>query len=123
MRRVDVEKKIIEKMRPVRSDYVFLIYDEIKSSKTATGILVPPSVSHDNDNLRLATVVAVGTKIRTLKVGDRVILHKAYGNTLPHEDDHACRLAYVSEDQVEAIVTGDVEREDFNLAIHSLSLD
>lgn len=63
-------------INPLR-DYVVCIREEKKELKTKSGLLIAPTVSDEDTTLK---VVAVGTDVKEVKVGDRIIA-RSYSQT------------------------------------------
>ena len=102
---------------------MLLLYDEEPAySQRPSGLVLPGTVAASKKYERTATIIAVGSEVTLVKSGDRVLINKAYGLEVPHEDMGVCRLVRVSEDQIEAVLTGDAEREDYAFEIDGLSL-
>ena len=101
----EVQKKLVsKKIRPVRSDGLFILEDSQDETVSSGGIIVPVK---SNSVLRRATVVSVGKGISELKQGDRVLFDRAYGNVVSHEDDSVFRLLYVTLNQLECEIIDD----------------
>jgi len=122
-RRKDIEEQTIKTFKAPREDVLLVLYDELPIQvMLGSGILLPGDLGAKTKVERVGTVVSVGVKIRTLKVGDRVLMDKRYGITLPHEHMEACRLIMVSEDQVEAVLTGDDADKDYDISLEGLKI-
>jgi co-chaperonin GroES (HSP10) len=113
-RHKEIERKIVSsKIRPVRKDGVFVLWDEIPKEVVAdSGVVIPGDAAMMRED-RIGTVVAVGVEAGGVQVGNRVLMHKGYNFEIPHDDSATCRLVYVSEDQIDAVMTGDAERDDY----------
>lgn len=100
----DVLKKVRKMgLRPARRDGVLVLLDEIVESKTKTGILLLADGSN-NERFRTGTVIGVGNEVKELHALDRVLLSKYLGLQIMHDDSYRCRLVFVSEDQIDAIM-------------------
>ena len=118
-RRTDVEKKVFSmKIRPLRKDWLLVLLDEMPREliRSSGMVLSGDVVKQRND--RSATVISVGSfveeHVQELCPGARVMLSKVYGNQIPHEDSDACSLKIVSHDQIDAILTGEAEADDYD---------
>lgn len=120
-RRIDIEKKLISKYKAPRGNVLFVLHDEVEElAETTGGILIPHAVENKHMH-RVGTVIAAGSGIGSLSVGDRVLMDKRYGINVTHEDQVQCRMVMVSEDQVEAKLEGVAERDDYDHVKHGLS--
>ncbi len=119
---VDIEKKLVGQVRTAQRDRVLVLIDEIpKETATNSGIILPGNQEAIAANERVGTVISAGKDVVCVKTGDRVLMHKAYGHKLPHEDMLKSDLVMVSMDQIEGVLTGDAERDDYALERDGLS--
>jgi len=116
-RRKDVEDKLIGKVKSPKSDIVLFLYDEEPAYvKRKSGLFVPGTMSVLQSRWdRVGTIIAVGSRVQGLEPGDRVLVRKGYGLEVPHEHMAECKLVRISQDQIEAMVTGNAEKDDFDL--------
>jgi co-chaperonin GroES (HSP10) len=104
MRRNDIESKIFSlKLRPARRDGVILLRDEIAESVSPGGIIIP-DVGQDRAKHRHATVISIGTDVREISSGDRVLVSAFCGIEIKHDDSHLCKMVLVSQDQIDAVI-------------------
>ena len=96
-----------KRLRPVRRDGVFILLDEIKTETISPGGVILVSKTMEGDGIRKGTIISVGDKVVGLKILDRVLLSKYYGNEIPYEYSSSCRLIFVSADQIDATVEDD----------------
>ena len=112
----DVEDKLIGKIRPSKPDLVLFLYDEESAyTQRASGIWIPGGQEAKHRWDRVGTVIGVGSKIQGLKPGDRCLIRKGYGLEVPHENMGSSKLVRISQDQLEAVLTGKAEQEDYDL--------
>lgn len=121
-RRKDVEDKLIGHIRAPRKNVLLALFDEIaREATTPAGVIVPQNTAADRME-RVGTVIATGGEIAEVEPGDRLLLDKRLGYPVPHADDDCCKLVMISEDQILGILTGEPEREDYDLVKHGLRL-
>lgn len=72
------------------ADYV-VVQAEVASSKTASGLYLPGNAQ---EKPKTAKVVAVGSDVREIKVGDRVIYQNEYEATTVKVDKEEYILVY-----------------------------
>jgi co-chaperonin GroES (HSP10) len=106
-RREDIEAKFFErKIRPVRKDGVMILCDEENVEETLdSGIIVPVKPSHDR--LMTATVLGVGKHVQELVPGSRIMVNRAYGHPIPHDDARYCKFTMITQDQIELLIEDD----------------
>ncbi len=61
------------KVKPL-AEYVVVVAEEAPT-KTSSGLYLPPSAS---EKPRVAKIVAIGTQVKDVKVGDRVLYKNEY---------------------------------------------
>jgi hypothetical protein len=107
VQRDDVRKQISEELgeiRPVLKNGVLLLLDEVNGEQCRdSGIILLDGVTRDLP-YRYATVLAIGGSVRSVATDDRVILGKFFGKEIPYRHSSVCKLAVVSEDQIDAIL-------------------
>lgn len=121
-RRKDVEDKLIGRYKAPRKNVLLALHDEVLRESRSDGGIILPQAAILQRNERVGTIIAVGGDIEDVAPGDRVLLDKRLGLTVPHEDDERCRLVLISEDQVLGVATGDVEREDYDIVKDGINL-
>lgn len=115
-RRKDVEAKLIGRLQPPKPDILLFLYDEEPAyTQRPSGVWIPGGQSVRFRWDRVGTVIAIGSKIKGLKAGDRCLIRKGYGLEVPHEDMGVCKLVRISQDQLEAKLTGKAEKDDYDL--------
>lgn len=122
-RRTDVEARLFTTHKAPRSDVLLVLYDEIPTDvQRPSGLILPGSVVATSRLERVGTVISVGSKVKGLEQGERVLMNRRYGIEIPHEAMATCKLVMVSADQVLALLIGDAEREDYSFEEHGLNL-
>ena len=84
---------------PLR-DYVVAIKEKKTELKTKSGLLIAPTVSDEDTTLK---VVAVGTSVQQIEVGDRIIV-KSYSETAAKLEFGGDQYQIIKEDDVLATV-------------------
>lgn len=93
-----------ENYRPYSKSGVFIVWDEVVGhAQTAIGVIMPYQPTEELQ-YRYATVISVSSGVKSVKFGDRVVIGKFYGKDIPYEYSRVCRIKYVSEDQIDALI-------------------
>ena len=116
-RRKDVEGKLIGQIGSPRPDIVLFLFDEEPAYiARKSGLLIPGTMSTLKGRWdRVGTVIAFGSKVQGLNRGDRALVRKGYGLEVPHENAAECKLVRISQNQMEGILTGVAENDDYDL--------
>ena len=117
-RRLDVEISLMGKIRVPRQDVLIVLWDEMPSMAQKGSLIVPGGSAEREMKWRSGTVMDVGSKVHTLKRGDRVLMQRAFGSRVKMPEAvgayNKCVLVVASEDQIDGLIDGkDTQEKDF----------